>query len=100
MRSGLSWCLALWFVLSVGMSNSSLAEGLDCSKHDDAKASFMPRAFTLASMTVRSKAPDYSLSKRAVGHGRRDRHVVAKNLPAYPESAGDRRDSDLVFGSV
>ena len=61
MRSGLGWGLALWFVLSVGMWNSSLAEGLDCSKHDDAKASFMPRAFTLASMTVRSKAPDYSL---------------------------------------
>ncbi len=63
MRSGVGWYLALWSILSVGMPNPSLAEGLDCSKHDDAKASFMLRAFTLTSMTVRSKAPDYSLLK-------------------------------------
>jgi hypothetical protein len=36
---------------------------MDCAKQDDANGEFKPRAFTLTSMYVRTKAPEYSFVK-------------------------------------
>lgn len=51
------------FVALSEPSRAANTEPPNCSSRDDSTADFFPRAYTLTSMYVRAKAPEYSLLK-------------------------------------